>query len=146
MTARRPVRFERVFPVADADIDELGHVNNVVYLRWVQEIAVAHWRAAAPADLQTEVVWVVLRHEIDYKRPARAGDLVNGRTWVGDATGSRFERFTEFVRAPGDEVLAQARSVVPAQCPYRPPAPHRSRAARPFLRARLALTRLVRLR
>jgi len=108
---RRPVRFERVFPVADADIDELGHVNNVVYLRWVQEIAVAHWRAAAPAELQAEVVWVVLRHEIDYKRPARAGDQVVGRTWVGDATGSRFERFTEFARAAGDEVLAQARSV-----------------------------------
>lgn len=111
MTPRRPVRFERVFPVAAADIDELGHVNNVVYLRWVQEAAVAHWRAAAPADLQAEVVWVVLRHEIDYRRPARAGDEVIGRTWVGDATGSRFERFTEFVRAADGSVLAQARSV-----------------------------------
>jgi acyl-CoA thioester hydrolase len=111
VTPRRPVRFERVFPVAAADIDELGHVNNVVYLRWVQEAAVAHWRAAAPADLQAEVVWVVLRHEIDYRRPAHAGDEVIGRTWVGDATGSRFERFTEFVRAADGSVLAQARSV-----------------------------------
>jgi acyl-CoA thioester hydrolase len=108
---RRPSRFERAFPVAAADIDELGHVNNVVYLRWVQEIAVAHWRAAAPAELQAEVVWVVLRHELDYKRPARAGDVVVGRTWVGEATGSRFERFTEFVRGAEPEVLAHARSV-----------------------------------
>jgi acyl-CoA thioester hydrolase len=108
---RRPARFERGFPVAAEDIDELGHVNNVVYLRWVQEIAVAHWRAAAPAELQADVVWVVLRHEIDYKRPARAGDMVVGRTWVGEATGSRFERFTEFVRGAEPEVLARARSV-----------------------------------
>ncbi len=108
---RRPARFERAFPVAAEDIDELGHVNNVVYLRWVQEIAVAHWRAAAPAELQADVVWVVLRHEIDYKRPARAGEVVVGRTWVGEATGSRFERFTEFVRGAEREVLAHARSV-----------------------------------
>ena len=108
---RRPARFTRVFPVAPADIDELGHVNNVVYLRWVQEIAVAHWRAAAPADLQADVVWVVLRHEIDYRRPALAGEDVVGQTWVGDATGSRFERFTEFARATNGETLAQARSV-----------------------------------
>lgn len=113
MTAagRRPARFERRFPVAPGDIDDLGHVNNVVYLRWVQEIAVAHWRAAAPADLQAEVVWVVLRHEIDYKRAARPGEDVVGRTWVGEATGSRFERFTEFSRGSDGEVLAQARSV-----------------------------------
>jgi acyl-CoA thioester hydrolase len=82
-----------------------------VYLRWVQEIAVAHWRAAAPAELQAEVVWVVLRHEIDYKRPAKAGEEVLGRTWVGEATGSRFERFTEFARPAPPEVLARARSV-----------------------------------
>ena len=108
---RRPARFERPFAVAPEDIDQLGHVNNVVYLRWVQEIAVAHWRAAAPAQLQADVVWVVLRHEIDYQRPARGGDTVLGCTWVGDATGSRFERFTEFSRAGSSEVLARARSV-----------------------------------
>jgi acyl-CoA thioester hydrolase len=109
--ARRPVRFERPCVITPADIDELGHVNNVVYLRWVQELAVAHWRAAAPPDLQAAVVWVVLRHEIDYKRAARLGDAVLGRTWVGSATGSRFERFSEFVHADGATLLAQARSV-----------------------------------
>ena len=48
--ARIPERFEITFPVAPADIDELGHVNNTVYVRWVQDIAVAHWRASAPED------------------------------------------------------------------------------------------------
>jgi acyl-CoA thioester hydrolase len=111
VTAPRPVRFERAVTVGAADIDELGHVNNVVYLRWVQETATAHWRAAAPGALQAEVVWVVLRHEIDYRQAARPGDQVIATTWVGEATGTRFERFTEFRRVTDDVVLAQVKSV-----------------------------------
>ena len=111
MTAPVPQRFEHAVTVSPADIDELGHVNNVVYLRWVQETATAHWRAAAPAAVQAEVVWVVLRHEIDYRLAARPGDQVIAATWVGEATGTRFERFTEFRRASDGEVLAEVRSV-----------------------------------
>ena len=59
--------FELAITITPEDIDELGHVNNVVYLRWVQETAVAHWRAAATPAQQAEVVWVVVRHEIEYK-------------------------------------------------------------------------------
>ena len=109
--ARRPVRFEHAVSVSPQDIDELGHVNNVVYLRWVQETAAAHWRAAAPAQLQVEVVWVVLRHEIDYRLAARPGDRVIATTWVGEATGTRFERFVQFTRASDGGVLADVRSV-----------------------------------
>jgi acyl-CoA thioester hydrolase len=107
----RPLRFERRFQIEAADIDTLGHVNNVVYLRWVQEIATAHWRAAAPATLQAEVVWVVLRHEIDYERPALPGDEVIARTWVGGATGTRFERFVDVLRAQDGATLARARTI-----------------------------------
>ena len=73
-------------PVRPADVDELGHVNNTVYLRWVQEVATAHWQAVASAESQAAVVWVVMRHEIDYKAPALPGDEVLLRTWVGKAT------------------------------------------------------------
>ena len=52
MTDRVPERYELTFSVAPGDIDELGHVNNTVYVRWVQEAAIAHWRASAPADAQ----------------------------------------------------------------------------------------------
>jgi acyl-CoA thioester hydrolase len=93
------------------DIDALGHVNNVVYLRWVQEAATAHWQAAAPAALQAELVWVVLRHEIDYARPAKPLDEIVARTWVGDATGTRFERFVDILRASDGVVLAHARTI-----------------------------------
>ena len=111
MTSPGAEPFELPLRVEPGDIDELNHVNNVVYLRWVQETATAHWRAAAPGALQAEVVWVVLRHEIDYRQAARPGDQVIATTWVGEATGTRFERFTEFRRVTDDVVLAQVKSV-----------------------------------
>jgi acyl-CoA thioester hydrolase len=97
--------------VEPADIDGLGHVNNVVYLRWVQDIAIAHWRAAAPAADQAKLLWIVVRHEIDYKQAARLGDTIRARTWVGAATRIKFERHTELRRASDGVLLAKARTV-----------------------------------
>jgi acyl-CoA thioester hydrolase len=113
----QPVRFERAFPVTPADIDDLGHVNNVVYVRWVQDVAAAHWEAATTAAERAGVGWVVLRHEIDYKHPARAGDEVVVCTWVGPPAAATFERHTEIVRAADRRVLARARSL---WCPINP--------------------------
>jgi acyl-CoA thioester hydrolase len=61
----------------------------------VQDVATAHWNAAAPETMRDAIGWVVLRHEIDYKTPACLGDEVVLRTWVGQATRVTFERFTE---------------------------------------------------
>ncbi|MFO7610694.1 MAG: acyl-CoA thioesterase [Candidatus Krumholzibacteriia bacterium] len=97
--------------VQPEDIDVLGHVNNVVYLRWVQDAAVAHWEAAAPADARRELFWVVARHEIDYRRPAFVGQEIVVRTWVGHADGRAFDRHTEITRATDGKVLAAARTV-----------------------------------
>jgi acyl-CoA thioester hydrolase len=103
--------FELEIAVDAADIDALGHVNNVTYLRWVQEIAAAHWRSVAPAADQEKTLWLVLRHEIDYKQPAYAADKIVARTWVGSSTRVRFERFTELLRASDRALLAQARTM-----------------------------------
>ena len=103
--------FELAIAVEPADIDQFGHVNNVIYLRWVQEAAVAHWTAAAPATDQAKLLWVVLRHEIDYKQAAFLGDGIIARTWVGSASRIRFERFTELLRARDRSLLAQARTL-----------------------------------
>jgi acyl-CoA thioester hydrolase len=103
--------FEALIAVQAADIDALGHVNNVTYLRWVQDAATAHWQAAAsPAD-QAALAWVVLRHEVDYKRPAFLRDQIIARTWVGEATRHRFERHTELLRAADRKLLARARTI-----------------------------------
>ncbi|MBS1872538.1 MAG: acyl-CoA thioesterase [Acidobacteria bacterium] len=103
--------YELPIVVEASDIDELGHVNNVVYVRWVQDAAVAHWRAEAPQQDQEQLVWIVLRHEIDYRLPAVLGDSVVARTWVGSASRVRFERLTELLRASDRKLLAGARTV-----------------------------------
>jgi acyl-CoA thioester hydrolase len=103
--------FELPIRVQPADIDELGHVNNVTYVRWVQDVAVAHWKAVAPPEEQARLAWIVLRHEIDYKQAARLQDEIIARTWVGNATRLRFERHTELLRAQDGLLLAKALTV-----------------------------------
>lgn len=109
--SQAPEVFELAIAVDPSDIDQMGHVNNVVYLRWVQEAATAHWTATASPEDQANLLWVVLRHEIDYLRPARLGDTITARTWVGPASRIKFERHVELRRASDGVVLAQARSV-----------------------------------
>lgn len=106
-----PEPFSLRISIQPTDIDELGHVNNVVYLRWVQDAAVAHWRAAAPPAEQEALAWVVVRHEIDYKRPATARDEVVATTWVGPASRLAFDRLTELHRTRDGKLLARARTV-----------------------------------
>lgn len=103
--------FDLPLSVVPSDIDELGHVNNVVYLRWVQDVAIAHWTAASTDAQRAEVAWVAIRHEIDYKHPALPGDAIVARTWVGAADANRFERHTEILRAADEKVLARARTL-----------------------------------
>jgi acyl-CoA thioester hydrolase len=104
-------RFEMIIPVLPGDIDEQNHVNNTVYLRWVQDVATAHWRAVASPKAQETIGWVVLRHEIDYKGPASLGDEMMLRTWVGKATRLTFERFTEIRRNRDGRLLSEARTL-----------------------------------
>src|SRR5215468_7670900 len=103
--------FEISVAVMPADIDNQNHVNNTVYLRWVQEVATAHWRAVASTDAQRSIRWVVLRHEIDYKAPACLDDEIVSRTWVGKATRLTFERFTEILRRSDGQLLSKARTL-----------------------------------
>jgi acyl-CoA thioester hydrolase len=97
--------------VAEGDIDRQGHVNNVAFVRLVQEVAVAHWRAVAPADAQAAFAWVVRRHEVEYLRPGLPGDELELRTWVGEPTGAAWERFTEVRRVGEERPLVTARTV-----------------------------------
>ena len=97
----RPV-FELEFTAAAEHIDELGHVNNAVWVQWIQTIAVAHWHSVCDPAHHDAYFWVVVRHEIDYLRAAFEGDRLIGRTWVGEAPkGARFDRLVEFIGADG---------------------------------------------
>ena len=94
--------FEMDFIAGPDHIDELGHVNNAVWVQWIQQVAVAHWDSVADPAHRDAYYWVVVRHEIDYLRPAHEGDAIHARTWVGEAPkGARFDRLMEFTGADG---------------------------------------------
>lgn len=107
----RPHLFELRIAVQPDDIDDMQHVNNVVYLRWVQEVALAHWQASATSEMQATLAWVATRHELDYVRAALPGDVVVARTWIGTVDSRRFERFTEIVRESDEAILLRARTL-----------------------------------
>jgi acyl-CoA thioester hydrolase len=98
--AARPYEFP--IDVAEADIDFMGHVNNASYLRWVQEAVISHWQALA------EHLWVALKHEITYRRPAFLDDDVVATVLLEKVQGAR--AFYETVIRRGGEVLAEVKS------------------------------------
>ena len=105
----KPV-FEIQLTAGPEHIDELGHVNNTVWVQWIQQVAVAHWDSLAPLEHRDAYFWVVVRHEIDYLRAAHVGDKITASTWVGDAPqGARFDRFVEFT-GPDGKICVRART------------------------------------
>jgi acyl-CoA thioester hydrolase len=103
--------FSRTFTPVPDDIDANGHVNNVVYVRWIQDMATSHWNARQPAEEQAKWAWIVLRHEIDYRRALMPGETATARTWVAETPeGPRFDRFVR-IDGPDGAMCAQARTV-----------------------------------
>jgi acyl-CoA thioester hydrolase len=103
--------FIQRFPVEAADIDELGHVNNIVYLRYAQDIAIAHWRSRASEEMLANFVWVVLRHEADYRAALTLGDDVEVRTHVDDAPqGVTWARYVDIYKAGSEKPAVQIKS------------------------------------
>ena len=100
--------FQLDISIKAGDIDELGHVNNVVYLSWVQDVAIAHWAFLTTPEHRARYAWVALRHEIDYAAQALPGDSITARTWTGTARGLRYFRHTEIIRNEDKKVLATA--------------------------------------
>ena len=97
-----------IIPTAQ-DIDEVGHVSNLVYLRWVQDVAMAHSRACGWDYAQYRdfgAVFMVRRHEIDYVAQVRIGEMLVGETWVDDWRPASCIRKTELAR--DGKVVARA--------------------------------------
>jgi acyl-CoA thioester hydrolase len=130
-------RFTMPFTAGPEHIDELGHVNNAVWVRWMEEVATAHWMADGRSQDVARYAWVVTRHEIDYRGNVAAGEEVTAVTEIRERpTGARFERFVTFSDAGGKD-LVRARTTwamidrtsgrlmrVPAEvaAPFLPPA------------------------
>ncbi|HEX9165633.1 MAG TPA: thioesterase family protein [Gemmatimonadales bacterium] len=106
-----PAAFAMAITATEADMDELGHVNNVVYLSWIQDVAKAHWFAVSTPEETALQAWVAVRHEIEYKKPAIAGDRLVARTWIGTVSGVTSERFVEIRKHDTMELLVTCRTV-----------------------------------
>ncbi|HEX5169973.1 MAG TPA: thioesterase family protein [Cyclobacteriaceae bacterium] len=103
--------YHHTITVQPGDLDELNHVNNVVYLQWVQDAASAHWNAFATQAIKEKFFWVVLRHEINYKTPALLGDEIIAKTWVQDYQGAKSTRIVQLFRARDNLLLAEAKTL-----------------------------------
>jgi acyl-CoA thioester hydrolase len=99
--------FTRTLTAAPSDIDELGHVNNAVWVRWIQDMATSHWQAVALPEHIAAYFWVVTRHEIDYRGNIAAGESVTGRTWIeSQPKGAQFDRRVEFTNDAGKIIVS----------------------------------------
>ena len=94
--------------IAPDDIDHMGHVNNSVYLKWVQDAVVRYWEKVAPAEAVSSHLWVALKHEISYRRPAFLEDNVVADVIAEQVKGAR-ALFTTVIRR-GEEVVAEVKS------------------------------------
>lgn len=103
-----PIPHAYPIDVAPGDIDFMGHVNNARYLAWVQDAVVSHWKKLAPADAVAQHLWVALRHEITYRKPAFLEDEVIATVILEKVQGAR--AFYETVIRRGEEVLAEVKS------------------------------------
>lgn len=100
--------FSIQFQVKEEHLDDLQHVNNAVYVKWMEDLAGAHWKQLTKNYDLDHYIWVVLRHEIDYKAQATLGDIITGKTKVGGSKGFTSERFIEFYK--NDVLLVKAKT------------------------------------
>jgi acyl-CoA thioester hydrolase len=103
-------RHTLTFTALPQHIDELGHVNNAVWVDWIQQIATAHWAAVALPEHQAAYIWVVTRHEIDYRGNIGLGESVVAETFIpAPPSGARFDRRVDF-RGGDGKVIVSART------------------------------------
>jgi acyl-CoA thioester hydrolase len=102
------VSYHQTIKVKANEIDNLNHVNNVVYLQWVNDIAEKHWEKLTNAEIDEKYFWVATRHEIDYVNPAFLNDEITVYTWVGESKGVRSIRNVHIYK--GDTLLVKTKT------------------------------------
>ncbi len=107
----RNSRYKKIIVVQPEHLDAVNHVNNVVYVEWMQEIAREHWNKYASAALQDEVMWMIKRHEIDYYHQAFLNDELEMETWTGDYTNVTWKRHYSIKRLSDGKKIIESVSV-----------------------------------
>lgn len=103
-------KFQLKIELKTTDFDTMGHVNNVVYLQWVQDVAEAHWKHISGQDDDKINLWVALRHEIYYKKEIRPNEKIVAETWVASMEGVKSERMTRIFNSENNQTKAEART------------------------------------
>jgi acyl-CoA thioester hydrolase len=100
--------YSKIITIPKTAIDENGHVNNVTYVQWMQDIAVEHYSSIGGVEAQgPDATWVVREHRIEYLIPAFAGEEIEIRTWVENIRRVRSLRKYEFVRKADGKTLVR---------------------------------------
>lgn len=100
--------YSKLFTIPQTAIDENGHVNNVTYVQWMQDIAVEHYASIGGIQAQgPDATWVIREHRIEYLLPAFEGEEIEIRTWVENIRKVRSLRKYEFFRKADEKVLVK---------------------------------------
>ena len=100
--------YSKLITVSENDLDDLEHVNNVRYVQWMQDIAKEHWQSKASEEIQNGIVWVVLKHNIQYKGAAKLGDIINVKTYIAKTEGATSTRVVEMYNNKTNQLLIQS--------------------------------------
>ncbi len=106
-----PKKFSINIQVQQPHLDAVSHVNNVVYIQWMQDIASMHWHAIATPELKNKFVWMIRRHEVDYHNQAFLNDNLLIRTWTGEYTNVTWKRHYEITRPADNKKIISAVSL-----------------------------------
>jgi acyl-CoA thioester hydrolase len=107
-------KFSTIIIVQPEHLDDVNHVNNVIYVQWMQDVATLHWQAYASEALQQEVAWMVRRHEVDYYNQAFLGDELEVSTWTGEYTNITWKRHYEIIRvSDGKKIISALSTWIP---------------------------------
>ena len=105
-----PEIYEKKLKVDEKHLDKQKHVNNVQYVQWVQDVAEEHWEVRASKEQKAKVIWVVIRHEIDYKKETFLDDNISLQTYVGETTHVTSIRHVIIKNADTGKLIAEAKS------------------------------------
>ena len=105
-----PDIYEKELKVQEKHLDKQEHVNNVQYVQWVQDVAEEHWERRSSPEQQQKYIWVVVRHEIDYKKEAFLDEDILLQTYVGEATHVTSIRYVNILNGSTGDVLAKAKT------------------------------------
>ena len=102
---------EKEIAVSENDLDDLNHVNNVIYIHWVQEIAKNHWKSLVSNEIIKNYYWVLLEHQIKYLNPALLNDKIMIKTYIEKTEGIRSNRIVEIYNSNNDKLLVKSKTI-----------------------------------